>query len=124
MTQGASLTRNEGAKDRGEHRKVARAIAQGLTARKRRVAGNLNSKPPISGAQILLLVQRRFRVSNLARRAGQRYAFDASANSQYDPSGIEEHGIEFLGLDGVRLLAQSPELLPRGGAGGEVADEG
>jgi hypothetical protein len=26
---------------------------------------------------------------------------------------FEEHGIEFLGLDGVRLLAQSPELLPR-----------
>jgi len=25
---------------------------------------------------------------------------------------FEEHGIEFLELDGVRLLAQSPELLP------------
>jgi len=25
--------------------------------------------------------------------------------------GFEKHGIEFLGLDAVRLLAQSPELL-------------
>jgi hypothetical protein len=31
---------------------------------------------------------------------------------------FEEHGIEFLGLDGVRLLAQSPELLPRAAISG------
>jgi hypothetical protein len=37
---------------------------------------------------------------------------------------FEEHGIEFLGLDGVRLLAQSPELLPRAALNGEVGDEG
>ena len=37
---------------------------------------------------------------------------------------IEEHGIEFLGLDGVRLLAQSSELLPRAALNGEAADEG
>ena len=36
---------------------------------------------------------------------------------------FEEHGIEFLGLDGVRLLAQSPELLPRAAISGEVADK-
>jgi hypothetical protein len=35
---------------------------------------------------------------------------------------FEEHGIEFLGLDGVRLLAQSPELLPRAAISGEVAN--
>jgi hypothetical protein len=29
---------------------------------------------------------------------------------------FEERGIEFLGLDGVRLLPQSPELLPKAGA--------
>ena len=33
---------------------------------------------------------------------------------------FEEHGIEFLGLDCVRLLAQSPELLPRTASSGEV----
>jgi hypothetical protein len=37
---------------------------------------------------------------------------------------FEEHGIEFLGLDGVRLPAQSPELLPRTTLNGQVADEG
>jgi transcriptional regulator with XRE-family HTH domain len=37
---------------------------------------------------------------------------------------FEEHGIEFLGLDGVRLLAQSPELLTRAAISREVADEG
>jgi hypothetical protein len=37
---------------------------------------------------------------------------------------FEEHGIEFLGLDGVILLAQSPELLPRAASSGKVADEG
>jgi len=36
---------------------------------------------------------------------------------------FEEHGIEFLGLDGVRLLAQSPELLPGATISGEVADK-
>ena len=36
---------------------------------------------------------------------------------------FEEHGIEFLGLDGVRLLAQPPELLPRAAISGEAADE-
>ena len=37
---------------------------------------------------------------------------------------FEKHGIEFLGLDGVRLLARSPELSPRATISGEVADEG
>jgi hypothetical protein len=37
---------------------------------------------------------------------------------------FEEHGIEFLGLDGVRLLAQSPELLPGAASSGQVAQQG
>jgi hypothetical protein len=37
---------------------------------------------------------------------------------------FEKHGIEFLELNGVRLLSQSSELLPRATLSGEVADEG
>ena len=36
---------------------------------------------------------------------------------------FEEHGIEFLGLDGVRLLAQSPELLPKAALGCKVTQQ-
>src|SRR5215472_2029362 len=35
---------------------------------------------------------------------------------------FEEHGIEFLGFDGVRLLVQSPEL-PRDEISGQAAHE-
>jgi hypothetical protein len=58
------------------------------------------SKPPISGAQIraarALLKwsvrefsdQCRISKSAITRGAGQRYAFDASTKSQYDPAGL------------------------------------
>ena len=135
MTQGASLTRNEGAKDRGEHRKVARALAQGLTARKRRVAGNLNSKPPISGAQLRAA---RALLKWSVRKLSDQCGVSESAISRGEqvngtpPMNVrnlnmirqvfEEHGIEFLGLDGVRLLA--PELLPGAAISGQAAHEG
>ena len=97
------------------------------------MAGNLDSKPPISGAQIraarALLkwsVRKLSGVSESAISRGERVNGTPPMqmrNLNTIRRVFEEHGIEFLGLDGVRLLAQSPELLPRAAISGEVADK-
>ena len=101
------------------------------------MAGNLISKPPISGAQIraarALLnwsvreLSDQCGISQSAISRGERVNGTPSMqvrNLSTIRQVFEEHGIEFLGLDGVRLLAQSPELLPRTALSGEVAHEG
>ena len=111
------------------HDKSRQSYCESLTAEKRRVAGNLNSKPPISGAQIRAArALLKWSVRKLSHQSGiSQSAITRSERVNGTPSMqvrnlhairqvFEEHGIEFLGLDGVRLLAQSPELLPRGGA--------
>ena len=102
-----------------------------------RVVGNLNSKPPISGAQLRAArALLKWSVRELSNQCGvSQSAITRSETVDGTPRMqvrnlntirrvFEEHGIEFLGLDGVRLLAQSPELLPRAAISGEVADEG
>jgi len=100
------------------------------------MAGNLDSKPPISGAQIRAA---RALLKWSARKLSDQCGVSESAISRGERVNgtppmqmrnlntirrvFEEHGIEFLGLDGVRLLAQSPELLPRAAISGEVADK-
>ena len=102
-----------------------------------RVVGNLNSKPPISGAQ---LHAARALLKWSVRELSDQCGVSASAISRSEQVNgtppmqvrnlstirqvFEEHGIEFLGLDGVRLLAQSPELLPGAALSGQAADEG
>src|SRR5215467_7594976 len=114
-----------------------RSYCESLTPRKRHVAGNLNSIPPISGAQIRAA---RALLKWSVRKLSHQCSISQSAISRSErvngtpPMQVrnlnmirqvfEEHGIEFLGLDGVRLLAQSPELLPSAASSGEVADEG
>ena len=101
------------------------------------MAGNLNSIPPISGAQIRAArALLKWSVRKLSDQSGvSESAISRGERVNGTPSMqartlntirqvFEEHGIEFLGLDGVRLLAQSPELLPRAALNGEVADEG
>ena len=97
------------------------------------MAGNLSSIPPISGAQIraaralLKWSVRKCGISQSAITRGERVNGTPSMqvrNLHATRQVFEEHGIEFLGLDGVRLLAQSPELPPRAAISGEVADEG
>ena len=101
------------------------------------MAGNLTSEGPISGAQIRAA---RALLKCSVRQLSQQCRVSPSAISRSErvngppPMQVrnlttirrvfEEHGIEFLGLDGVRLLAQSPELLPRAALNGEVGDEG
>ena len=101
------------------------------------MAGNLDSKPPIIGAQIRAA---RALLKWSARKLSDQCGVSESAISRGERVNgtppmqmrnlntirrvFEEHGIEFLGLDGVRLLAQSPELLPKAAISGEVADEG
>jgi transcriptional regulator with XRE-family HTH domain len=98
------------------------------------VAVNLNSIPPISGAQIRAA---RALLKWSVRKLSHQCSISESAISRSEQVNgtppmqvrnlnairqvFEEHGIEFLGLDGVRLLAQSPELLPRAASSGEVA---
>jgi len=100
------------------------------------MAGNLDSKPPISGAQIRAA---RALLKWSVRKLSDQCGVSESAISRGERVNgtppmqmrnlntirrvFEEHGIEFLGLDGVRLLAQSPELLPRAAISGEVADK-
>jgi transcriptional regulator with XRE-family HTH domain len=101
------------------------------------VAENITSKPPISGAQIRAA---RALLKWSVRKLSDQCSVSESAISRGEqvngtPSMqartlntirqvFEEHGIEFLGLDGVRLLAQLPELPPRAASSGQVADEG
>ena len=101
------------------------------------MAENITSKPPISGAQIRAA---RALLKWSVRKLSDQCGVSESAISRGErvnstpPMQVrtlntirrvfEEHGIEFLGLDGVRLLAQSPELLPRAALNGEAADEG
>ena len=101
------------------------------------MTGNLNSKPPISGAQIRAA---RALLKWSARKLSDQCGVSESAISRGERVNgtppmqmrnlntirrvFEEHGIEFLGLDGVRLLAQSPELLPRAALSGRAAHEG
>jgi transcriptional regulator with XRE-family HTH domain len=100
------------------------------------MAGNLDSKPPISGAQIraarallkwsVRKLSNQCGVSESAISGGERVNGTPPMqmrNLNTIRRVFEEHGIEFLGLDGVRLLAQSPELLPRAAISGEVADK-
>ena len=99
------------------------------------MAGNLNSIPPISGAQIRAArALLKWSVRKLSHQCGiSQSAITRSERVNGTPSMqvrnlhairqvFEEHGIEFLGLDGVRLLA--PDLLPGAALGGEAADEG
>jgi hypothetical protein len=96
-----------------------------------------NFKPPISGAQLRAArALLRWPVRELSDQC--HVSLSAIARSEHvngtPPMHVrnletirrvfEEHGIEFLGLDGVRLLAQSPKLLPEAAISGEVADEG
>ena len=97
----------------------------------------LTSKPPISGAQLRAA---RALLKWSVRELSDKCSVSQSAISRGEQVNgtppmqvrnltaiqrvFEEHGIEFLGLDGVRLLSQSPELLPRAAISGEVADEG
>ena len=101
------------------------------------MAGNLNSIPPITGAQIRAA---RALLKWSMRKLSDQCGVSVSAISRGEQANgtpsmqartlntirpiFEEHGIEFLGIDGVRLLARSPELLPRTAISGEVADEG
>ena len=101
------------------------------------MAGNLNSKTPISGAQIraarallkwsVRKLPHQCGISQSAITRGERVNGTPSMqvrNLHAVRQVFEEHGIEFLGLDGVRPLAQSPELLPRAAISGQVTDEG
>ena len=101
------------------------------------MAGNLNSKPPISGAQLRAArALLKWWVHKLSDQCGVSESAITRAeqvngtppmhvrNLNAIRQVLEEHGIEFLGLDGVRLLAQSPELPPSAAISGEVADEG
>ena len=94
------------------------------------------SKPPISGAQIraaralLKWSVREFsdqcRISKSAITRGERgngMPLMQARNLNSIRQVFEEHGIEFLGLDGVRLLAQSPELLPRATVSGQATHQ-
>ena len=95
----------------------------------------LTSKLPISGAQLRAA---RALLKWSVRELSDKCSVSQSAISRGEqvngtpPMQVRnltaiqrvEHGIEFLGLDGVRLLSQSPELLPRAAISGEVADEG
>ena len=94
------------------------------------------SKPPISGAQIraarALLkwsvreLSDQCRISKSAITRGERVNGTPSMqarNLNTIRQVFEEHGIEFLGLDGVRLLAQSPELLPRATVSGKATHQ-
>jgi transcriptional regulator with XRE-family HTH domain len=92
------------------------------------LAGNLNSKPPISGAQLRAA---RALLKWSVRKLSDQCGVSESAISRGEQTNgtppmqvrnlnairrvFEAHGIEFLGLDGVRLLAQF---------GREVANEG
>ena len=101
------------------------------------MAGNLNSIPLISGAQIraarALLKWSVRKLSDQCRVSRSAIGRAESVNGT-PPMQVrnlnairqvfEEHGIEFLGLDGVRLLAWSPELPPRSAISGQAADEG
>ena len=94
-------------------------------------------KPPISGAQLraarALLKWSVRELSDQCRISQSAIARSEQVNGT-PPMKVqnlntirrvfEKHEIEFLGLDGVRLLAQSPELLPKAAISGEVADEG
>ena len=90
------------------------------------MAENITSKPPISGAQIRAA---RALLKWSVRKLSDQCSVSESAISRGEqvngtPSMqartlntirqvFEEHGIEFLGLDGVRLLAQSLNYCPR-----------
>jgi transcriptional regulator with XRE-family HTH domain len=100
------------------------------------VSGNLNSKPPISGAQLRAArALLKWSVSKLSDQCGvSQSAISRGEQVNGTPpmqvrnlstirQVFEEHGIEFLGLDGVRLLAQSPELLPGAALSGQADDE-
>ena len=88
------------------------------------MAGNLNSKPPISGAQIRAArALLKWSVRKLSHQCGiSQSAITRSERVNGTPSMqvrnlhairqvFEEHGIEFLELDGVRLLARSPRIM-------------
>ena len=94
---------------------------------------NLAFKPPISGAQIRaarallkwsvreLSGQSRISQSAIARSEQADRALPMRVQNLNTIRRVfEEHGIEFLGLDGVRLPAQSPKLLPEGALSGEA----
>jgi DNA-binding transcriptional regulator YiaG len=96
----------------------------------------LTSKPPISGAQIraarALLnwsvreLSHQCRVSQSAISRSERVNGTPPMqvrNLDMLRRVLEEHGIEFLGLDGVRPLAQSPELA-RPAISSQAAHEG
>jgi len=88
------------------------------------VAANLTSEPQISGAQIRAA---RALLKWSVRRLSQQCRVSRSAISRSERVDgpppmqernlatirrvFEEHGIEFLGLDGVRLLARSPRII-------------
>ena len=90
------------------------------------MAGNLTSKSPISGAQMraarALLKWSVRELSDQCRLSQSAITRSEHVNGT-PPMRVrnlnrirrvfEKHGIEFLGLDGVRLLAQSSELLPK-----------
>jgi hypothetical protein len=92
------------------------------------VAGNLTSEPQISGAQIRAA---RALLKWSVRQLSQHCRVSQSAISRSErvdgppPMQVrnlttirrvfEEHGIEFLELDGVRLLARSPRIIVYGG---------
>jgi len=93
-------------------------------------------KPPISGAQLRAArALLRWSVRELSDQC--RISQSAIARSEQvngtPPMHVrnletirrvfEEHGIEFLGLDGVRLPAQSPELLSRAEISGQAAQQ-
>jgi len=80
------------------------------------VAGNLNSIPPISGAQIraarallkwsVRKLSEQCRISQSAIARGEQVNGTPpmqARNLNTIRQVFEEHGIEFLGLDGVRL---------------------
>jgi len=85
------------------------------------VAGNLTPEPQISGAQIRAA---RALLKWSVRQLSQQCRVSQSAISRSERVDgpppmqvrnlttirrvLEEHGIKFLGLDGVRLLARSP----------------
>ena len=88
------------------------------------MAGNLTSEPQVSGAQIRAA---RALLKWSVRQLSQQCRVSPSAISRSErvngppPMQVrnlttirrvfEEHGIEFLGLDGVRLLARLPRII-------------
>ena len=93
------------------------------------MAGNLTSEPPISGAQIraarallkwsVRQLSQQCRVSQSAILRSERVNGPPPMQVRNNLTTIrrvfEEHGIEFLELDGVRLLARSPRIIVYGG---------